>query len=76
LRALGRGKEISPVRLGYALSSEERERASASDLRALPRIPALAFVHQIGPNQDDFLRFYADEVRPRLEAATDRRAAA
>jgi coenzyme F420-dependent glucose-6-phosphate dehydrogenase len=34
------------------------------------------FVHQIGPNQEEFLRFYAHEVRPRLESANDRRAAA
>jgi coenzyme F420-dependent glucose-6-phosphate dehydrogenase len=35
------------------------------------------YVHGIGPAQDSFLQFYANEVRPKLErAATDRRAAA
>ena len=34
------------------------------------------YVHQIGPDQDRFFNFYADEVRPRLAPASGRRAAA
>jgi len=71
------------VQIGYKLSSEEAIICGPDPEKHIEAIREYAdagydhvCVHQVGFDQEGFLRFYAREVLPQLQKATRRRKAA
>jgi hypothetical protein len=48
---------VEPMEIGYALSSEEHP----------PLDLVHVYVHQIGPDQEGFFRFYEERILPELD---------
>jgi hypothetical protein len=62
-------KESAMIQLGYKLCSEEH---GPADLAGYDHV----WVHQVGPEQEGFFRFYEREVIPKLAARRPKRKAA